>query len=425
MPNDPYQISDTDSGITLVLADRGTAVAIPHAASHVTGGADAIREASASPLQNGLMPTAYVTKLEGVAPNADVTSAASIATAMVAAGTATPVGADSIGFFDVSGPNLFKTATLTDFTSFLGQSLVRLEGTQSITGTKTFTNAVFTTATINGGSVNASINLGTNVFVGQLPVASGGTGVGTKTGTGSVVLSNAPTLTSPTLNTPDLGIPSAGDLQFCSNLPLTGTTGTLTVARGGTGATTFTAGVLRSSGGTNALSTGPVALATEVSGVLPVAYGGTGFAQNPYGQLSGQTAAATANIVSSSYSKLNIDTDIGSPNNLFDDGSPADDNVLRYTGSVSRNFLISASADVLGSTSGVEFAIRIAKGTTTIPQSQCNATASGAGTNHLAKLATSWIVTLGPNESVSLFIAVLTAAGTGTPQRMKLVATPV
>lgn len=56
----------------------------------------------------------------------------------------------------------------------------------------------------------------------------------------------------------------------------TPTVGTLTVSGGGTGATSFTAGVLKSAGGTTALATGAVNLATEVTGTLPVANGGTG-----------------------------------------------------------------------------------------------------------------------------------------------------
>lgn len=42
-----------------------------HAASHVTGGADKIRDATAS--QDGLMTAAYATKLDGIAATADVT----------------------------------------------------------------------------------------------------------------------------------------------------------------------------------------------------------------------------------------------------------------------------------------------------------------------------------------------------------------
>jgi hypothetical protein len=49
------------------------------------------------------------------------------------------------------------------------------------------------------------------------------------------------TLNSPVLTTPDLGVPSAGTLTNCDGLPLTtGVTGTLPVANGGTGVTTST-----------------------------------------------------------------------------------------------------------------------------------------------------------------------------------------
>ena len=97
-----------------------------------------------------------------------------------------------------------------------------------------------------------------------LPLASGGTGVTTSTGSGSVVLS-----TSPTLVTPILGTPTSGTLTNCTgytyanlsgttptwNQNTTGTasniTGTLAVSQGGSGATATTGS------GNNVLSTSP------------------------------------------------------------------------------------------------------------------------------------------------------------------------
>lgn len=118
---------------------------------------------------------------------------------------------------------------------------------------------VLTTPNLGTPSV-VNLSNGTNLpltsgVTGILPVSSGGTGVITSTGTGSVVLS-----ISPTLATPNLGTPSALDATNVTDLPINlGTTGTLTVPRGGTGGTTFTqGGVLIGNGilGVNITSSG-------------------------------------------------------------------------------------------------------------------------------------------------------------------------
>ncbi len=76
-----------------------------------------------------------------------------------------------------------------------------------------------------------AVSLSTADITGTLPVANGGTGVTSSTGTGSVVLSN-----SPTLVTPALGTPASGTATNLTGLPIsTGVSGL------GTGVATFLA----------------------------------------------------------------------------------------------------------------------------------------------------------------------------------------
>src|SRR5215467_7730084 len=91
-------------------------------------------------------------------------------------------------------------------------------------------------ATGSGGTVVVS-GTPTNGQIAEWTDATTIKGIAT-TGSGSAVLA-----TSPALTTPDLGTPSAATLTNATGLPIVaGTTGTLTVARGGTGLTSGTSG---------------------------------------------------------------------------------------------------------------------------------------------------------------------------------------
>ena len=138
------------------------------------------------------------------------------------------------------------------------------------TGTVTSVNVSGGTTglTTSGGPVTTS---GTITLAGTLAVANGGTGVTTSTGSGSVVLS-----TSPTLVTPALGTPSAVTLTNATGLPLTtGVTGILPVANGGTG--TATPGLVA---GTNITISGSwpnqTINSTASGGVTTISFGSTG-----------------------------------------------------------------------------------------------------------------------------------------------------
>lgn len=110
------------------------------------------------------------------------------------------------------------------------------------------------------------------------------------------------TLTSPTLNTPtltsaNLGTPSFGTLTNCTDLPIVnGTTGTLSVARGGTGTTTSTGT------GATVLSTSPT-FSTQITTPAIVKSGSDGVGD--IGQSDNKYANIYATVFSGTASTAN------------------------------------------------------------------------------------------------------------------------
>ena len=120
-----------------------------------------------------------------------------------------------------------------------------------------------------------------NAKISQLPAVTAAVGgdlaVAVASGTTSQItidnLFKDRTLDNPTLVTPQLGTPDSGTLTNCTGLPIVnGTTGTLSVARGGTGITSFGTGVATALG-INTGTTGSFvvqdgALGTPTSGTV-------------------------------------------------------------------------------------------------------------------------------------------------------------
>jgi hypothetical protein len=175
-----------------------------------------------------------------------------------------------------------------------GDPLKIVKGTEINTEFNNIATAVATKADLNSPTLvtpalgtPSSGNLANTVGLpivagttGTLSVARGGTGVTTSTGTGNVVLSSSPTLVAPVL-----GTPASGTLTNATGLPIAaGTTGTMPVSRGGTGVTSSTGSgsvVLSASPtftGTPSLPTGTVAV-TQGSGNNTTAIATTAFVQ--------------------------------------------------------------------------------------------------------------------------------------------------
>ena len=98
------------------------------------------------------------------------------------------------GTTSISGT--YPNFTITSNDAFVG-TVTSVSGTGTVNGI-TLTGTVTSSGNLTLGGTLSGVSLTTQV-TGTLPVANGGTGVTTSTGTGSVVLSNSPTLVTPTL----------------------------------------------------------------------------------------------------------------------------------------------------------------------------------------------------------------------------------
>jgi hypothetical protein len=217
---------------------------------------------------------------------------------------------------------------------------------------------------------------------GTLPVANGGTGVTTSTGSGANALA-----TSPTLVTPILGTPTSGTLTSCTGLPLT----------------------------------------TGVTGTLPVANGGTNQVSVARGQISKMTSftAVTVSSTGTYYPLTNggtLDTTVSTNMTLGADSTFS----IRNTSGVTRVFRIYASVDATASNDdvlGLMLYAGVAGSLSARVETECRAFTNSA--NDAAKLVTSWMISLANNEEVAVYVANHSATQNITAQRARVVAQAV
>jgi hypothetical protein len=123
-----------------------------------------------------------------------------------------------------------------------------------------------------------------------------GTEIDTEFNSIATAIATKADLNSPVFITPALGTPSSATLTNAVGLPIiSGTTGTLSVARGGTGVTTFTSGALLKGVGTSAVTTATAADIVGQIGATAVqnATNATTAANGGVTSVNGSTGAVT------------------------------------------------------------------------------------------------------------------------------------
>lgn len=208
-------------------------------------------------------------------------------TTLSGTGTVTSVAAASSGIFSYTGSPVTTTGTLTLVATGTSGGIPYFSAGTTLTSSA----ALAANAIVIGGGAGVAPSTTTTAagiltFIGTPSSTNLATAVTDETGSGLLVFS-----TSPTLTTPILGTPTSVTLTNATGLPLTtGVTGTLAIGNGGTNITTYATGDLLYASASNTLSK----LTIGTSGqVLRVSAGGI----VEWATLSGSGTVTTVSVV--------------------------------------------------------------------------------------------------------------------------------
>jgi len=446
MPSDTYTLTIADAGVstpadgsvtTVKIADYNVAIAGTGVttAKIVDGAVTTAKILDGTIVAGDLASNSVITaKVADLNITADKLAANAVTTAKI---TDFNVTADKIAANAVITAKILNGNVTTDKIADGNVTLAKLQtipankllgnssGSTGAVSNITCTSFGFTLLTsVDDVAARGHLGLGSLATQNSLSAATGGTGQISYTigdilyASGTTALSKlASVATGNALISGGVGAsPSYGKIGLTTHV-----SGLLPVANGGTGLATITGYV--KGAGTSALTASATIPVADISGVLPVANGGTGQLSAVRGQISKMSGFTLVDVVTQNiYTPV---TNAGTLNAAVNMTVGADSTFsLKNTSGITRTFRVYSSVDATATNNdvlGIKLYFGLAGSVlAAIDETECRAFTSSSSS--AAKLVTSWMIELDPNEEIAVYVANHSGTGDITIQRARLIA---